>query len=75
MVSKVIYLDKISDITQFAIEAQKIEGDVIARRGKFVVDAKSILGVISINPAEGMTVEYPEGEENFTHFLDEFGQK
>ena len=74
MITKVVYLDKISDIEFFVSQAQKIEGDVIARRGKFVVDAKSLMGVISINPAEGMTVEYPEGEIEFTEYLDEIGQ-
>ena len=73
--TKIIYLDKVADITRFAEEAHKVAGDVIVRRGKFVVDGKSIMGIISINPSEGVTVEYPEDETAFGEFLATLDRK
>lgn len=70
MVTRVIYIDKISDIMEFNAQAHKVEGDVIVRRGIYVADAKSMLGIISLNPAEGITVEFPEEATDFAAYLD-----
>lgn len=73
--TKVISIDKISDIMEFNAQAHKVEGDVVVRRGIYVVDAKSLLGVISLNPAEGITVEFPEEATDFATYLnDKYGQ-
>ena len=73
--TKLIYLNRITDIELFTQEAHKVSGDVIVRRGKFAVDGKSLMGVISINPSEGVTVEYPEEETDFDNFLNTLGRK
>ena len=70
MVIRVISMDKISDIMEFNAQAHKVEGDVIVRRGIYVADAKSMLGIISLNPAEGITVEFPEEAVDFAAYLD-----
>ena len=72
---KLIYLDRISDIELFVENAHKVCGDVVVRRGKYVVDGKSIIGIISINPSEGITVEYPAEETDFGVFLDTLVKK
>ena len=72
---KLIYLDKIADISLFVEKAHKVAGDIIVRRGKFAVDGKSLMGIISLNPSEGVTVEYPEEETDFADFLNTLGRK
>ena len=62
----------IVDMTNFVKEATNVYGDVTCRKGKYVVDAKSIMGVMSIDISTGVTVEYPEGAADFENFIKEF---
>ena len=70
MVTRVISIDKISDIMDFNAQAHKVEGDIVVRRGIYVVDGKSLLGIMALNPAEGITVEFPEEAVDFAAYLD-----
>jgi hypothetical protein len=53
-------------------QATKVEGDVLLKRGKFVVDAKSFLGVLSIDVSQDTTVIYPEDAEEFEIYINQF---
>ena len=71
MVTKVICLDKMSDIMEFVKQAHKVDGDILVRKGIYVVDGKSIMGIVSLSPSDGVTVEYPEDAIDFTKYLNE----
>lgn len=46
-----------------------MKGDVLVQKGKFFVDGKSLLGVLSINPYTGCQVHYPEDAEKFDKYI------
>jgi len=68
--SKVTVLIRdIAEIHNFVHHAQQVEGDVICTRGRFQVDGKSIMGLFSIDTADGFIVEYPEEAIEFGEYL------
>ncbi len=72
MNSKYIKITGLNDLSNFVIEASKVKGDVLVYRGKFCVDGKSLMGMMSINISEGCKVEYPENEKNFEKYIMNF---
>lgn len=60
MVKCIVKIDKIDTIKQFVYLSNKQESDIILSRGKFVVDAKSLLGVISLDTSEDCELVYDE---------------
>lgn len=70
MVSKQISIETFKDMMDFVNEASKVFGDVLIRKGKYVIDGKSIMGIVSIDPSTGITVEYPEDATDFGAFLE-----
>lgn len=71
MVTKQISINTIKDMMDFVNEASKVFGDVLIRKGKYVIDGKSIMGILSIDPSTGITIEYPEDATDFEAFLTE----
>ena len=69
---KVISIKGLTDVYNFISEASKVMGDVLIKRGKFVVDAKSVMGVFSIDMSNDVTIIYPIDAENFDEFLKQF---
>ncbi len=45
----IIYLNSIDDIKKFVSIVSKYDGDFDLISGKYVVDAKSIMGIFSLN--------------------------
>lgn len=72
MMSKFITINSITDMTDFIHHAVMVDGDVICRKGKYTVDGKSIMGVMSIDISTGVTVEYPDDATDFNEFLNQF---
>ena len=70
MVKRIISMNGITDVTKMVTLAMVCDGDIIISSGRYAVDAKSILGVFSIDLTKGVTIEYPE-ELTGTEF-DEF---
>lgn len=66
---KIIDLNKLCD---FVIKSSQVEGAVLAHRGKFCVDAKSLLGMMFINTAQGCCIEYPNEATTFEEYLKQF---
>lgn len=62
----------INDMTSFVKIASTVEGDVTCRKGRYVVDGKSIMGVMSLDISTGVTVEYPKSAEEFDLFISQF---
>ena len=67
-----IKINGVTDVTSFVAAASAVEGDVIASKGRFCVDCKSIMGMFSIDTSTGFTVEYPETATDFENFIMQF---
>jgi len=67
-----ISINGLSDVYDFVREATKVDGDVLLKRGQYVVDAKSFLGVLSIDVSQSATVSYPDDAVDFEDYLLKF---
>jgi len=70
--TKVISINGLNDVYEFIRQASKVDGDVLLKRGKFVVDAKSFLGVLSIDVSQDTTLSYPEDANDFENYIKQF---
>lgn len=69
---KFIKLNSISDLRKFVNAATLVEGDVICERGRYAIDGKSIMGLMSIDITDGFTVHYPEDADVFESVISKF---
>ena len=53
-----VLLDKITDFKDFVNLTSKCKDDVIINSGKFTVDAKSIMGLLSLDLTKPLEVEF-----------------
>lgn len=72
MKTKYVKIHDIDDVSAFIDLATKVDGDVVCHRGRFAVDAASVMGVMSIGVSGGITVEYPDDATALDIFLDNF---
>lgn len=72
MKSVYVKIHGINDMTSFVKLASTVEGDVTCHKGRYVVDGKSIMGVMSLDISTGVTVEYPESAKEFDFFISQF---
>ena len=72
MTSKNIRITGLNDVYKFLAEATKVEGDVTLLRGKYAVDAKSILGVFSLDLSNETIVQYPKTAIEFEEYIKQF---
>ena len=62
----------VTDTALLVEHAKEINTDVTIRHGKFCIDGKSILGVLSLDMSDGVQVEYDEDETEFENWLRKF---
>ena len=67
-----IKINNISDVATFVRNASDVYGDVLIKKGKFVIDGKSLMGMFSLDLSTGVTVEYPEDATNFEDYINTF---
>lgn len=67
-----IKMNNMTDIKAFVEKALMVEGDITVKKGKYVIDGKSIMGIFTIDLSTGVTVEYPESATTFEQFLKSF---
>lgn len=72
MSEKIIKITGLADVYNFIEQASKVMGDVIIKRGKFIIDAKSVMGVFSIDMSNPVTVTYPEDAVEFAEYIKQF---
>ncbi len=58
MLEKRIQLRAVSDVKEFVRAAEKCEYDVDVSYNRMVIDAKSIIGVMSMDLTKPLTVKY-----------------
>ena len=67
---KKIKLTSIMDVKEFVTVAGECDFDVNIFYNHFVVDAKSVLGVLSLDLSKALTVEYDGEDRAFEEILD-----
>ncbi len=69
MKSLYIKIDNITDVVDFVRKATEVSEDILVKKGVFCVDAKSVMGMFSLDLSTGVTVEYPETALEFENFI------
>ncbi len=70
MKEKKILLTSIEEAKRFVTEASRCDFDVDVFYNRFTIDAKSILGVLSLDLAKVLTVQMNGENEEFEAYLD-----
>ena len=72
MKTKYIKINSLTDLAKFVKEASKVNGDVLIYRGKYCIDGKSMLGIMSIDISDRCKIEYPEEAIEFEKYIKQF---
>lgn len=69
---KVVHMENINEVKRFVIEASKCKSDITITSGVYKVDAKSILGVLSLDLSKDVKVESTgEDSQRFFENIDD----
>lgn len=63
MTNKTILLNDVTKVSRFVNEMLNFKGDVIVCHDKYVVDGRSILGIMSLDLSQPVTCEIEERDE------------
>lgn len=69
---RLIKMSQIKDATDLVQRATMVDGDIIITKGKYSIDAKSIMGIFSLDLTTGVTIEYPDDATAFDDFIKVF---
>ena len=72
MFEKRIKLNAASEVRDFVQAAERCEYDVDVFYNRFVIDAKSLMGVLSLDLNNVLTVHYNEADAEFGRVLERF---
>ena len=73
MVEETIMLQSIDDVKSFTTIANKKKYDVEIVSGKYLINAKSIMGIFSLDLTHPLNVvAYNDGDDNFLEEIDRF---
>ena len=67
-----VSLDSTDKVKKFVNAVNNIEGDVVISSGKYIVDAKSILGIFSLDLSKPLKVEITNWKEEYATLLEEY---
>lgn len=67
-----ILLGSVDKVKAFVNDMSKIEGDVLLCVGKYVVDAKSIMGIFSLEPSNPMRLEIEDWKEEYAGLIERY---
>lgn len=63
MIKKTILLDDVKKVSNFVNETFKFKGDIIVIHGRYIVNGRSLLGLMSLDLSKPLTCEIEEREE------------
>ena len=63
MIKKTVLLDNVRKVSSFVNEMFKFKGDIIVKHGKYVVNGRSLLGLMSLDLSQPVTCEIEERDE------------
>lgn len=67
-----IKMSQIKDATDLVQRATMVDGDVTITKGKYSIDAKSVMGIFSLDLTTGVVIEYPDDATAFDDFIKAF---
>ena len=67
-----ILLGSVDKIKAFVNDMSKIEGDVLLRVGKYVIDAKSIMGIFSLELSKPLRFEIEDWKEEYAAVIERY---
>ena len=67
-----IQLGSVAKVKEFVNDMSKIEGDVFLCVGKYVVDAKSIMGIFSLELSKPLRLEIEDWKEAYGAVLERY---
>ena len=72
---KVINLNNVERVKKFITDISEIESDVDIISGRYIIDAKSIMGIFSLNLLNNLCVEIKSDNENEIKKFNEIVEK
>lgn len=69
---KKIKLREVNDVKEFVNAAEKCDYDVDIWYNRIIIDAKSLMGVLSLDLTKELTVKYNEEDIHFNDILDKY---
>ena len=72
MASKMVKITTISDVKDLINYTRAVNGDVLIKKGTYVVDGTSILGVLSLGMSTPVEIVYPQDALELEGFLNNF---
>lgn len=73
--SMFVKITGIKDVTDLVKIATEVDGDIEVRKGRWCVDAKSLMGVMSIDMSGGAKIVYPSNATEFENYIKQFEVK
>ena len=66
--------NSVEEISVFCKKVEKLDSDILVQRGKYIVDGKSIMGLLSLGTGEqvtiGCTKKDAEADQGILDFID-----
>lgn len=72
MASKMVKITTISDVKDLINYTRAVDGDVLIKKGNYIVDGTSILGVLSLDMSTPVEIVYPQNALELEGFLNNF---
>ena len=72
MDSKMVKITTINDVKDLINYTRAIDGDVLIKKGNYIVDGTSILGVLSLDMLTPVEIVYPQDALELEGFLNNF---
>lgn len=60
----------VSDVANFVNIGLGVPFDITAGKGRYVVDGKSLMGILSLNLSDPVTIEYDENDSRCTEEIE-----
>lgn len=67
-----IRLDTIDKVKNFVNDINKVECDVFLKNGVYAIDAKSIMGIFSLNLSQPLIIEAEKESDVFTKIVKKY---
>ena len=65
-----ISLKSIEDVKRFCDYASEVSEDIFLTQGRYVIDAKSVMGVFSLNLLKELEQSIDEPQDDFNSFFE-----
>jgi phosphocarrier protein HPr len=72
METRYIKLMDVNDVTEFVNAALKCDFDIDISYNRFIIDAKSLVGVLSLDLTKILKVEYRGYDKNFEEVIKQY---